>query len=533
MIKMAQFILIFIFITLGMKSMAQLSPGELTTAHAKLEGLSNCTACHELGNKVTNSKCLECHKEMKSLIDLKKGYHASAEVQGKECIVCHNEHHGRNFQIVHFDTLKFNHQFTGYELKGKHAKVSCSACHKTEFIKTKISQKKGKSYLGLDTKCLSCHADYHQNTLSTDCASCHGSDSFKPAVNFRHEKTKYPLLGQHAKVDCLKCHVKEKKDGKDFQRFTGIAFNNCTDCHKDVHQNKFGNDCRKCHSENSFHQVSGMNTFDHSKTDFPLKGKHESLDCKKCHKGSLTSPIKFNRCVDCHADYHKGQFVKKDTASDCKDCHTEKSFQESTFTFERHNKGDFKLEGAHAATPCLACHKKAEEWKFIGLDNHCVSCHKNIHENHISEKFIPDGKCENCHNVFTWNKVTFDHKTTDFELKGKHAEKSCRDCHFKKGADNQDVQKFAELKGNCTECHADVHQKQFDVNGVTVCTSCHGFNNWKAELFDHNKTRFKLDGGHQGVECKKCHLENKSATVPFIQYKNTHMLCSDCHLQSH
>jgi predicted CXXCH cytochrome family protein len=31
------------------------------------------------------------------------------------------------------------------------------------------------------------------------------------------------------------------------------------------------------------------------------------------------------------------------------------------------------------------------------------------------------------------------------------------------------------------------------------------------------------------VECKKCHFENKSNTVPFIQYKNTKMLCVSCH----
>ena len=200
--------------------MAQISPGKLASAHAKLEGLSNCTACHELGKKVTNSKCFDCHKEMKSLIDLNKGYHSSVDVKGKDCFACHSDHHGRNFQIVRFDTLKFNHQLAGYELKGKHAKVSCNSCHKNEFIPIKKSQKSvGKSYLGLDNKCISCHVDYHQKTLSADCASCHDNNSFKPALNFKHQTTKYPLLGKHADVACIKCHLKEKKDGQDFQRF--------------------------------------------------------------------------------------------------------------------------------------------------------------------------------------------------------------------------------------------------------------------------------------------------------------------------
>ncbi|MDP2335074.1 MAG: cytochrome C [Bacteroidota bacterium] len=525
-------VFISIFLTVGLSEcLAQLSPGKLTLAHAKLEGLSNCTACHELGKTVESSKCLDCHKEIKAMVELKKGYHTSAEVKGKECFACHSDHHGRNFQIVRFDTVKFNHQLAGYELKGKHAKISCSACHKNEFITTKKSQKSvGKTYLGLDTKCLSCHADYHQKTLSADCTSCHGPDSFKPTTEFKHQKTKFPLIGKHADVTCIKCHPKEKKEGKDFQKFSGITFNNCTDCHKDVHDNKFGNDCWKCHSENSFHQPAGMNTFDHSKTDFLLKGKHQALDCKKCHKGKYTTPIKSSRCTDCHSDYHKGQFSKKEATSDCKDCHNENGFLGSSFTFERHNNSGFILEGAHAATPCIACHKKEKDWQFSDLDKRCVACHENIHKNHIKEKFIPEGKCESCHTVINWNKVTFDHQTTTFQLQGKHAGRTCRDCHFKKENDNLIVQKFAELKGNCEECHTDVHQQQFNANGTTDCTKCHKFENWKAEKFDHNQTRFKLDGGHQNVECKKCHLVNKSNFGPFIQYKNTKMQCKNCHI---
>ena len=527
-----RFLLVNIITVIGIfQCLAQISPGKLVSAHAKLEGISNCTTCHELGNKVTIEKCLECHKEIKSLINQGKGYHISVNVKGKDCFVCHSDHHGLNFQIVRFDTTKFNHQLAGYELKGKHAKISCMACHKKEFIKTKTSQKNsGKSYLGLDTKCLSCHADYHQMTLPNDCASCHGPDSFKPATNFNHQKSKYPLIGKHSDVACDKCHLKEKKDGLDFQHFSGVRFGNCTDCHKDVHNNKFGQDCRKCHSENSFQQITGISNFDHSKTDFPLLGKHLTLDCTKCHKGKYTTPIKSNRCMDCHKDYHKGQFIDKEATSDCNDCHNEKGFTDSSFSFARHNKTNFKLEGAHAATPCISCHKKEKDWQFDNMDKHCIACHNNIHKEHIKDKFIPEGQCESCHNVISWSKITFDHRITDFQLQGKHAEITCRDCHFKKETGHLFEQKFAELKGNCEECHTDIHQNQFVTNGATDCSDCHAFKNWKAEKFDHNKTRFKLDGGHEKVECKKCHLMNKTNSVPYIQYKNTAMSCKSCHL---
>ena len=48
---------------------AQISPGKLTDAHAHLEGMGNCTQCHDLGNKVPDQKCLACHTEIDQLIN--------------------------------------------------------------------------------------------------------------------------------------------------------------------------------------------------------------------------------------------------------------------------------------------------------------------------------------------------------------------------------------------------------------------------------------------------------------------------------
>jgi nitrate/TMAO reductase-like tetraheme cytochrome c subunit len=522
--------LILLIIALFLKVEGQISPGELADPHAHLEGISNCTKCHELGEHVSDAKCLACHKEIKSRVDQKKGFHSSGEVTTKNCAVCHNDHHGRKFEIVHFDKNKFDHKTTGYILEGKHKEKQCVDCHKAENIKDESIRKKKFTYLGLDSKCLSCHKDYHQQTLSNDCASCHNFDSFKPAKKFNHQTTKFPLKGKHAEVTCAKCHPMEKKNDKDFQRFSGLEFANCVACHKDVHDNKFGNDCRKCHSETSFHQISGLNTFEHNKTDFPLKGKHQTVQCKSCHKGSYTAPVKSARCMDCHTDYHKGQFISKNKISDCKDCHDVNGFKSSSFTIDQHNKINFRLEGAHLATPCFSCHKTTEEWNFRFQETKCIACHENIHKNFIDAKYIPEERCEKCHNVSGWDKVSFDHKTTDFELLGKHAQKTCRDCHFKEGSDMSTIQVFAELKPDCESCHTDIHQKQFSTEGKTNCNSCHGFENWKAERFNHNLTRFKLEGGHKGVECKKCHFQNKSETIPFIQYKNTNRECKSCHI---
>jgi hypothetical protein len=524
-------LLIFLLFLAG-NCLAQISPGDLTTAHSNLEGLSNCTKCHEVGKKVASTKCLECHKEIKELIDAGQGYHSSAEVKSKDCFSCHNEHHGRNFKIVRFDTLKFDHKDSRFELLGKHKTLACKSCHKSELIRVKKSQKTGAgSYLGLGTKCLDCHADYHQNSLSTNCLNCHNNTAFKPVTGFDHKKTKFPLLGKHQSVECVKCHKITESDGKKSQKFTGIAFSACTDCHKDIHENKFGKDCRKCHNEESFKKVAGINTFDHGKTDYPLEGKHLTVECKSCHKQNLTAKLSFGQCTDCHKDYHKGQLKKPGIKSDCKDCHTLAGFTNSNFTIERHNKGEFLLEGSHLATPCISCHKKDKEWVFKDLKKNCVDCHENIHKSFIAEKYFGNQKCESCHSVTAWSKVKFDHNTTNFKLTGKHAEAECKKCHFKQDPDGTIKQRFSDLKGRCLDCHTDVHNNQFDTSEIASCTNCHGYDRWKPVQFNHDKTRFKLDGSHKDVACAKCHKEVSVGNVRYIQYKFADIKCSSCHLR--
>lgn len=518
----------FLFLLLaGIRSVAQISPGELSKAHAHLDGISNCTKCHVLGEKETTAKCLECHKEIKNLIDNKKGYHASTDVKGQKCASCHGEHFGKDFEVVRFDTTGFDHKLTGFTLVERHTEISCSACHNTRLIRQKTSQKKGKSYLGLGTDCLSCHEDYHQKTLGTDCTSCHNQKKFKPASFFNHAKTKYPLIGKHKTVDCAKCHKTEIREGKKFQEFRNINHENCTSCHEDVHKTKFGTDCTRCHTEESFHTVKGLNSFDHSKTNYPLQGKHTNVDCSKCHKGSYTKPVKHNLCSDCHLDYHKNQFLANGKKPDCAECHTVQSFVPSNFTIERHNSTAFKLEGSHLATPCFICHKKEENWNFRNIGKTCADCHQNIHKEYIQEKYF-DGGCKSCHNETAWNLITFDHTKTKFNLQGKHQNISCRQCHFpvKEGSKTQ---QFRELNQACETCHTDIHFNQFKSEGITDCSRCHSPENWKPDKFDHNTSRFKLDGAHKGIECIKCHKPSTETGKRFIIYKFNDISCAACH----
>jgi len=509
---------------------AQISPGELAKAHSHLEGLSNCTKCHILGKKVSNQKCLECHTELKARIDLQKGYHASAETRGKECVKCHSDHHGLNFQIIRFEKDKFNHDLTGYKLTGAHSKRQCVDCHKPEHISDQKIKKKKFTYLGLNPACLTCHTDYHQQTLSVNCADCHDIEKFKPANKFNHDRAKFRLSGKHQQVTCIECHKTGTKNGQKFQEFKGLKFDNCTPCHTDPHNNKFGQNCIQCHTGESFLAIKGVENFDHNKTDYKLEGKHQKVDCKKCHTTKLTTALKYGRCTDCHKDYHKQQFAKQGVSPDCSKCHTVKGFTEFSFTIEQHNASVFPLRGAHLATPCFACHKKDTTWSFREIGKHCIDCHKNIHQDFISEKYYPGADCESCHNENMWSSINFDHKKTNFELSGAHAGKNCRDCHFKKDDAGIVVQQFANLPTTCASCHKDVHVRQFAINGVTDCTRCHDLTLFKpVTKFDHDKTLFPLDGKHKNVACNKCHKTIQDKGVSFVLYKIKDFKCENCH----
>lgn len=519
-------LVIFLFVKNGT---AQLSPGDLAEVHAQLEGMSNCTECHTLGQKVSNDKCLACHSEIKVRIDQQKGYHSSNEISGKECIVCHSDHHGRGFELIRFDKEKFDHNLTGYRLLGAHKKKDCKSCHKQDFISNKEIKKKKYTYLGLGTDCLSCHNDYHRSTMSSDCKKCHDFNLFKPAPKFEHNNAKFRLIGKHKDLSCTKCHKITTDNGQQFQEFAGIQFESCTSCHKDVHNNKFGQNCTQCHSEQSFHIIVGMSGFNHDRTNFKLEAKHRSLDCKKCHKNKLTDPVVHDRCSDCHKDFHAGQFVRSGQNPDCSDCHSIVGFTGSSFTIERHTYTEFPLVGAHLATPCFVCHKKEENWNFRNIGTQCTDCHDDIHSSYIDEKYYPEKQCKSCHTEFRWAEVSFDHLKTGYELLGAHKKQNCRACHFKLDATGQYKQQFAKLTSNCTECHDDKHNNQFEKNGITDCYKCHNFNNWKADKFNHNNTRFILDGKHKDLACSACHKNKKVGTTTFVQYKLNTLRCENCH----
>jgi hypothetical protein len=462
------------------------------------------------------------------MINNKSGYHASSEVNGKDCWSCHSEHHGRKFRIINFNPKSFDHDKTGFSLIDSHKKADCNDCHQAKNISDSELRKRNDTYLGLNQYCFSCHEDYHQKTLDDDCSKCHDTKSFRPAVKFNHNNSQFKLTGAHTNKECISCHPKEIKNSKETQKFKGVAFATCGSCHKDVHQGRFGTDCKSCHNTTDFKTIN-QSAFDHSRTNFPLLGKHKIVSCNKCHDSEANKKPAHQNCTDCHKDYHNNQFIVNNILQDCDDCHTADGFRPSTYTIETHNYSEFKLTGSHLATPCESCHYKTETWLFRNLGNDCIECHTNIHKDELADKYLPGNDCEYCHKTESWSNISFNHDLTNFSLFGKHKEQRCGNCHTKKDLLDQDKIVFSSLTENCESCHTDIHLGQFKVDDKSDCEKCHTFNDWKPDRFDHERTNFSLKGAHKKVECIKCHPQSFKDGKVFVKFKLEDFKCAVCH----
>jgi hypothetical protein len=543
----------------AMQSVAQLSPGDLSKFHASLEGLNNCTQCHELRKDVSGLLCLSCHAQLDARIKSGTGYHSSAEVGNTACAKCHAEHYGREFELVHWkDGIeKYDHSKTGWELIGAHARAACRQCHTqalitAEDVRSLKNLSIERTFLGVGTACLDCHADEHRGQLASNCVACHNQEAWKPAQNFAHDSTKYPLTGKHIETACARCHaglaipsppaegkiVKRDTPGL-YSQYKGLESSNCTPCHRDVHANKFGSDCASCHNTTGFNQVVVQN-FDHSKTGYPLVGKHVRVACAKCHvTGKTTDPVSHTACLDCHKDIHRNQFATRKGGTACESCHTVEAFLPARFTIHEHEQSKYPLTGSHLAVPCFACHSEITDKsghayaRFRFADLTCKGCHADVHRGQL-DKFINEGGCEFCHNSDSWHKVTFDHGKTQFPLVGRHESTECMGCHIieNPGTDLELI-RMSPLAQECALCHKDPHAGQFLVEGneITACKRCHTPVAWKQLLFDHNRdATWALDGAHDDVACNLCHLPAVADDgTSYIRYKPLGSACADCH----
>jgi len=453
-------------------SSAQISPGELSSYHSKLGGLSNCTKCHDAGGQSSDEKCLSCHEEIRIRISEKKGFHWKIVSEGgKDCSRCHTEHNGTDFELVYWESgmREFDHGETGFQLEGNHGESECRSCHQQKYVRGDLIEKypdinPERTFLGLGTACIDCHRDTHRAQFADNCTTCHDLLSWRPASRFSHDRTKYPLSGKHREVGCEKCHpggiddtpVVSPETGSAFVKYSGLPHEECESCHHYQHKTDLGPVCSKCHDTYGWKAVKS-DSFDHSRTAFPLKGLHRKTRCERCHKsGSMVGQLRFERCVECHNDIHRGEFNLEPYENRCEQCHTENGFVPSTYDIAEHRKSNYPLSGAHIAVPCISCHEKDDtsaENRFKISFEDCNLCHNDEHRGQF-EILITSKGCSSCHDTRSWKVSSFDHDSTAYKLDGKHRTVSCGKCHYRISDDSPEgYVRYVGLSKSCSGCH--------------------------------------------------------------------------------
>jgi hypothetical protein len=482
-----------------------LMPGPVSTAHVKIE--LECGQCHKAFDKKAQAKlCASCHVPIARDIANKTGWHG--HLDDTTCGNCHKEHKGRGAKITVLDKENFDHDRTGFPLKGAHREIraKCASCHLP-----------AAKFREASKQCVSCHrkddqTKGHKGKLGDKCEACHRESKWKDAT-FDHEKTRFHLVGnKHTDVPCAKCHADNQ--------FKGTPLD-CNSCHqKDDdekgHKGRYGSKCETCHSDQGWKEL----LFDHDRdTHFSLRGKHTTAKCDSCHlpeKGLLYKQKLSGKCIACHRkdDQEKGHHGG--LGEKCETCHNERGWKNALFD---HDKTAFPLLGKHVDVKCESCHKGGISGAnaTLKIAKTCVSCHRKD-DDEKGHKGRYGDKCETCHNEKTWGKTTFDHdRDTKYLLVGKHRETKCDACHLpEKGL--LYAQKLATV---CVSCHKadDKHKGQLGHQ----CERCHRETSWKVEHFDHNQSRFPLTGAHAKVECTKCHAS--------LTFRDAPSACVACHLK--
>ncbi len=261
----------------------------LAEHHKDFDGTPlDCRSCHlKAYRSFDQTVCIECH--VRGRAAFMEQHRADV---GDDCLACHDG----SGKVANFD----HDRMTDFPLLGEHREAKCRDCHT------------GKRFRGLDTACVSCHRkdDKHKGRFGTECEACHTPTKWDK-VTFDHARTKFPLTGKHAGLECEDCHAK--------QRFAGTP-TDCVACHPEpeVHAGLLGTQCAKCHNVNAW---SPAQLPEHT---FPINHRsRKSIACDVCHDQGT---FKTYTCYNCH-EHNPAKIRRKHLKEgirdfqDCVRCH--------------------------------------------------------------------------------------------------------------------------------------------------------------------------------------------------------------------
>jgi hypothetical protein len=401
-----------------------------------------CKRCHPAGAKTDYSPgaCTNCHQHRNA----HKG-----QFTDRPCDSCHIEGGKR--------TLPFDHnKDTRFRLEGFHAdpkvRGNCANCHAQKIYRTE------------KLACVDCHKDKHKGQSGPKCTECHSVNQRWKDARYNRKHEKFPLEGLHRQVKCLKCHPDSKYK---------LGHVQCVDCHgkTDPHKGRLGTACEKCHVPEK-----GAPKFNHDKmTHFARTGAHQRVECGYCHRTARaeppavgwtklepaakldrTFPLMGKRCVDCHADPHKGQ-----VGADCKLCHDTASFHRLSAAgrAQRPSDHDRGWLGRHVTLPFDDNDLSAE-------GRSCARCHGTP-------------ACDRCHRTVRPKSHTALWRLRTHGTAAAFDSESCRVCH---------------VTGACIQCH----RTSAPLNHRGAWGTLHGY---AAGTFADNNCYVC----HSRADCQACH----------------------------
>jgi hypothetical protein len=444
-----------------------------------------------------------------------------------DCALCHE---GDDWQTIRQD-FAFDHELeTGVPLNGAHAAAECLRCHND----------RGPVRLFAQRGCAGCHEDVHRGQLGHDCSACHDEADWQVDETMAlHDRTRLPLVGAHAAVQCWVCHP-----GAQVGSFRNVD-PECASCHLDEYNattdpdhaaSGFSTSCEDCH---------GFVAFD-AGTSFSHAGIVDG--CAECHLSDYQGTTDPDHeagnfpttCEDCHNTilWHSADFSHEGIVDGCYDCHMG-DYQASR---------DPDHQAAGYPISCELCHGTlmwpGADFDHAGVGSGCQQCHlleyrATTDPDHEALGFPTT--CQSCHGTNMWEGAVFNHDgitdgcvdchlgeyraTTDPDHEALGFPTACENCHVTTmwlGAQFD----HTGITNDCVRCHLADYQATTSpdheaLGYPTACESCHDTNMWEGALFDH-----------AGItnNCVSCHLSDYQATSdPKHSAAGFPQTCESCH----
>ena len=245
-------------------------------------------------------------------------------VDDMDCSACHT---ADGWQLApRAGASGFDHDRTGFALRGAHVQTGCARCH------TGKARPAGA--------CESCHRDPHQGRNDGGCAECHTASAWSDTATLeQHRRTRMPLTGRHAVLDCTQCH---RRTGE--RAFSDVP-SDCYACHRTefhaatihpIHDGTggsapFSRDCGQCHRTSGWQPAiapptamarSATRLAEHDAKFTLTTGSHRTAECAACHLDARRAQLV--RCDGCHASaalrtQHRMPIARSTAA--CLGCH--------------------------------------------------------------------------------------------------------------------------------------------------------------------------------------------------------------------